>query len=123
MSKVISRRVAAQKRHLRLRKRILGTSDRPRLVVFKSLRNIFVQCVDDTSANTVCSASTVEKAFPHKDLKSKKNKDAMSKLADFLLGKLKEKNIIAVRFDRNGYRYHGKLKLLAEKLRKGGIKL
>lgn len=123
MSKVISRRTIAKKRHLRLRKKVLGTPDRPRLVVFKSLRNIFVQCVDDTAGTTVCSASTIDKTFPKKDLKSGKNKDAMNKLADYLLGILKEKNITAVRFDRNGYCYHGKLKLLADKLRKGGIKL
>jgi large subunit ribosomal protein L18 len=123
MSKVMSRRSAAQKRHIRLRKKVLGTTDRPRLVVFKSLKNLFVQCIDDTAGNTLCSASTIEKTFPSKTKKSNKNKEAMGKLAIYLLGKLKEKNINAVRFDRNGYCYHGKLKLLAEKLREGGIKL
>jgi len=123
MSKVVSRKAALEKRHIRLRKKVLGTPDRPRLVVFKSLKNIFVQCVDDTAGNTVCAASTIEKAFPNKSLKSRKNKEAMGKLAEYLLGKLKEKSIGAVRFDRNGYTFHGKLKLLADKLREGGIKL
>ena len=123
MSKVSSRRDAAKKRHIRLRKKVLGTPERPRLVIFKSLHNLFVQCIDDAAGNTVCSASTIDKAFPFKELKSRKNKEAMGKLAEYLLGKLKEKNIAAVRFDRNGYNYHGKLKLLADKLRESGIKL
>ena len=123
MSKVVSRTTARKKRHIRCRKRVLGTTDCPRLTVIKSLSNISVQCIDDVEAKTVCSASTMDKAFPGKTLKSKKNTAATEQLAEYLLGGLREKNIMAVRFDRNGYRYHGKLKLLADKLREGGIKL
>ena len=122
MSKVISRKQARKKRHIRLRKKVLGTPDCPRLVVTKTLSNISVQCIDDTESRTVCSASSLDKDFSGKSL-NRKNTVAMGRLADHLLGKLKSKNIAAVRFDRNGYCYHGKLKLLADKLREGGIKL
>ena len=123
MSKVVSRTTARKKRHIRCRERVLGTADRPRLIVTKSLSNISVQCIDDTEAKTVCSASTMDKAFPGKNPGIRKNTAAMAQLAEYLLGRLKEKNVTAVRFDRNGYRYHGKLKLLADKLREAGIKL
>jgi len=122
MSKAISRKQARKKRHIRLRKKVLGTPGRPRLVVTKTLSNISVQCIDDIESRTICSASSLDKDFSGKSL-SRKNTEAMGRLADHLLGKLKEKNIAAVRFDRNGYCYHGKLKLLADKLRGGGIKL
>jgi large subunit ribosomal protein L18 len=123
MSKSISRTTARKRRHIRCRKRLLGTADRPRLIVTKSLRNISVQCIDDTEGKTVCSASTMDKAFPGNNLEIRKNSAAMAKLAEYLLERLKEKGVTALRFDRNGYRYHGKLRLLADKLREAGIKL
>ena len=123
MIKTISRKTARKKRHIRLRRKLLGTSDRPRLIVTKSLSNLSIQCIDDTEGKTVCSVSTLDKDFPGKSLKSKKNSEAMKQLAEHLLGKLKEKNLTTVRFDRNGYCYHGKVKLLVEKLRESGIKL
>jgi large subunit ribosomal protein L18 len=123
MSKAVSKTAARRKRHVRLRKKVLGTPDRPRMVVTKSLSGIYVQCIDDTAGNTVCSASTIEKAFRGEPLKSRKNAEAMGKLAEHLLSKLKERGITSVRFDRSGYKYHGKLKQLAEKLREAGIEL
>ena len=122
MSKTISRKTTRKKRHIRLRRKLLGTSERPRLIVVKSLNNLSVQCIDDTEGKTVCSVSTIDKDFPGKSLKNKKNTEAMKQLAEHLLGKLKEKNVTTIRFDRNGYRYHGKVKLLVEKLRENGIK-
>ncbi len=123
MSKTISRKRTRKKRHIRLRRKLLGTSERPRLIVAKSLNNLSVQCIDDTEGKTVCSVSTIDKDFPGKSLKNKKNTEAMKQLAEHVLGKLKEKNVTTIRFDRNGYRYHGKVKLLVEKLRENGIKL
>ncbi len=123
MSKTISRRAIRKKRQIRLRRKLLGVPNRPRLIIMKSLKNLSVQCIDDTAGRTVCSASTLDKEFTGRSLKSGKNTEAMSELAGYLLEKLKEKKITAVKFDRNGFRYHGKLKLLADKLREGGIKL
>ena len=123
MSTTLSKKISRKKRHVRNRKKVLGTADRPRMVVVKSLCNIGIQCVDDSAGKTVFSASTLDKGFPGKELKSRKNTAAVEKLSQYVLEKLKEKGITMVRFDRNGYRYHGKIKLFTDKLREGGIQV
>lgn len=109
-----------QKRHLRLRKRVVGSSEKPRLSVRRSLKNLFVQVVDDSKGVTLLNASTSDK-----DIKSSLNYCGNIKAA-VLLGeavarKAKEKNIVRVVFDRGGYDFHGRIKAFADAARKGGL--
>lgn len=105
-----------QRRHKRIRSRVIGTATIPRLVVFRSLKNISAQLIDDSSSKTIASAST---------LKDKK-KSGTVKLAEEIgmeIAKLaKEKSVMQCVFDRNGYNFHGQVKAVAEGARKGGLK-
>lgn len=105
-----------------IRKRVHGTSERPRLTVYRSHKHIYAQLIDDDRGVTLCSASTTQK-----DLRSNVNKGgdiaAAKQVGADLAAKAKSKNIVAVCFDRNGYRFHGRLKGLAEAAREGGLKL
>ncbi|MBI3314187.1 MAG: 50S ribosomal protein L18 [Candidatus Omnitrophica bacterium] len=108
------------KRHRRIRKKLLGTPERPRLTVHRSAKNIYVQIIDDTKAQTLFSFSTADKKFIQ--TAPKKGKVAKAeKLGEFFAGNMKEKGIKKVAFDRGGYLYHGRVKALAESLRKNGI--
>lgn len=109
------------RRHLRSRKKISGTKDKPRLSVYKSLKNIFVQLVDDQSHSTLLSISTVDKEFKEK-VKYGGNVKAAELLGEAIVKKAQEKNIDKIVFDRGGCLYHGRIKTLAEVLRKGGLK-
>ena len=111
---------ARAKRHGRFRKKISGTPERPRLVVRRSLKNMMVQVIDDTKAHTICSFSTTDKAFSKTIEKATKTERA-EKLGAFFAPKLKEKGIKKIAFDRGGYQYHGRVKALADSLRKAGI--
>jgi len=104
----------------RIRKKIRGTLERPRLFVFKSNRYVYTQVINDANGGVLASASTLEKKFRGKD-KNYKNKDACGKLGEMLAKKLKEKKIEKVVLDRGIYPYHGRIKALAEAIRKGGI--
>ena len=109
-----------KKRHGRIRKKMFGTAERPRLAVHRSAKNLYVQVVDDTQSRTLYSFSTLDKEF----LKTapKNGKVAKSdKLGQFFAAKLKEKGIAKIAFDRGGYQYHGRVKALAESLRQAGI--
>jgi large subunit ribosomal protein L18 len=106
----------------KIRKRISGTSERPRLTVYRSLNNIYAQIIDDSTGKTILAVSTLSKELD-KELKSAKGKISKGKLVGKLLAsKSKEKNISAVVFDRNGYRYHGRVQAVAEGAREGGLK-
>ncbi|MFC1658493.1 50S ribosomal protein L18 [Candidatus Omnitrophota bacterium] len=107
-------------RHRRLRKRIKSTAGLPRLCVHRSLKNIYVQVIDDSTANTLFSFSTRNKELKDK-LKYGGNVAAARLLSEALAVKLKEKGIDKIVFDRGGYLFHGKIKELADGLRKGGI--
>ena len=105
------------RRKIHIRKRVSGTSDRPRMTVTKSNKSISIQVIDDTKGNTLVSASTLEK-----DLKNiKATVEGASKLGEIMGKRLLEKNIKTVVFDRNGYLYHGIVKALADGSRKAGI--
>lgn len=105
-------------RHKRVRAKILGTPERPRVSVFKSNRNVFVQFIDDTSGKTVLSSQVVS----GKKSKIKGTKtDKSNKIGEMLAEKAKEKGIKEVVFDRGGFKYHGRIKAVADGLRKGGI--
>jgi large subunit ribosomal protein L18 len=105
------------KRKIHIRKRLRGTSERPRMSVFRSNRNIFVQVIDDTKGETLAAASSLEK-----DLKNVKATVAgAGELGEVIGKRLLEKSITTVVFDRNGYLYHGLVKALADGARKAGL--
>ena len=105
------------KRHNRVRGKISGTAERPRLCVFRSESNIYAQIIDDVAGNTLVSASSVEKAFEGNGGNVEAAKKIGSKIAERALAK----GIEEVVFDRGGYIYHGRVKALAEAAREGGL--
>ncbi len=108
-----------QKRHKRVRSKISGTPERPRLNVFRSGRHIYVQVIDDVNKATICSASSVEKDFEG----SGGNKEGAKKVGQMIAKRAKEKGIETVVFDRGGFVYHGRVKELADGAREGGLKI
>ena len=110
---------ARKRRHFRVRKKVTGTADRPRLVVSRSARHLFVQIVDDSIGETIVSASTMEDAL-RKDSSSDKSAKARivgKEVAD----RAKAKGITTVVFDRGGNKYHGRVAALADAARAGGL--
>ncbi len=110
-----------QSRHARVRKKISGTPERPRLVVHRSARSLQAQVVDDLAQRTLISFSTWDKAFLKQAPKDADKKALAKNLGIFYAGKMKEKGIANICFDRGGYLYHGRIKALADGLREGGI--
>lgn len=108
-------------RHKRVRKKIRGCIERPRLVVYRSLKHIYAQLIDDDSGHILCSSSTLSKELRNK-LKKTGNMSAAREVGILLAKKAKEKGIESVVFDRAGYKYHGRVKMLAEGAREGGLK-
>ena len=106
------------KRHSRVRSKISGTAERPRLSVFRSESNIYAQIIDDAAGVTLASASTVEKAFEGNG----SNCEAAKKIGAVIAERALQKGIEEVVFDRGGYIYHGRVKALAEGAREGGLK-
>lgn len=106
------------KRHLRVRAKISGTPDRPRLNVFRSNKHIYAQLIDDVNGVTLAAASTMDKGFEG----TGGNKDAARKVGQAIAERAKEKNIETVVFDRGGYLYHGRVKELADGARESGLK-
>ena len=104
-------------RKIHIRKTIYGTAERPRMTVYKSGRNLYVQAINDDEGKTLASISTLEKDF----IALKANIDSAAKLGEAFGSRLKDKNISKVVFDRNGYLYHGVVKALADATRKAGI--
>ena len=109
---------ARLKRHARVRSKISGTPECPRLNVFRSAKHIYVQIIDDVNGTTLASASTVEKDFGAYG----GNKEAAKKVGEIIAKRALEKGIETVVFDRGGYIYHGRVKELAEGAREGGLK-
>ncbi len=105
----------------RIRGRISGSSDMPRMSVFRSNKQIYVQLIDDRTGKTLVSASSKEKAVSESELKDKK--DQARSVGKLLAEKAIEQGIKEVKFDRNGYLYHGRIKELADAARKSGLKL
>ena len=106
------------RRHQRVRGKVSGTAERPRLSVFRSENNIYAQVIDDVAGTTLCSASTVEKGFEDNG----GNKEAAKKVGQAIADRAKAKGIENVVFDRGGYIYHGRVQALAEGAREGGLK-
>ena len=118
MTQVASRGAARRKRHQRIRLHLAGTQDRPRLAVFRSLNHIYAQVIDDASGRTLAAASTVEKEL--KTSSSTKTEEA-AVVGRLLAERAKAAGIERVVFDRAGFRYHGRVKSLAEAAREAGL--
>ena len=104
-----------------IRKKVSGTADQPRLTVFRSLQHIYAQIIDDTKGVTLCEASTKSKDLAG-EVKYGGNATAAKRVGQILADRAKAKGIASVCFDRNGYRYHGRIKALADAAREGGLK-
>ena len=113
-----NRKAERQRRHIRVRRKISGTAECPRLCVYRSNKNLFVQVIDDVVANTLVSASTLDKEIKTKHA----NKEAAKEVGALIAKRALEKNIDTVVFDRGGYIYHGVVKELAEAAREAGLK-
>ena len=112
-----NRKFERNRRHLRVRRKISGTPECPRLCMYRSNTNIYAQIIDDVNGITLVAASTMDK-----DVKTKHaNKEAAKEVGALIAKRAKEKKIVDVVFDRSGYMYHGVVKELAESARQGGL--
>jgi large subunit ribosomal protein L18 len=115
-----NRSIARHRRHARVRKNLSGTTDRPRLNVFKSLTGIYAQIIDDVQGNTLISASTVDKDL-REQVKGLKKIEQAKVIGKAVAERAKSKGISSVVFDRVGFRYVGRVKALADGAREGGL--
>lgn len=111
------RKFERNRRHLRVRRKISGTPECPRLCMYRSNTNIYAQIIDDVNGNTLVAASTMDKEVKTKHA----NKEAAKEVGALIAKRAKEKKIVDVVFDRSGYQYHGVVKELAESARQGGL--
>jgi large subunit ribosomal protein L18 len=114
-------REARLRRHARVRQKVNGNGNRPRLAVFRSLNHIYAQVIDDAQGNTLVAASTLDPELK-KDAKGKNKTDRAGLAGGLLAKRAAEKGISEVAFDRGGFKYHGRVKALADAARKGGLK-
>lgn len=117
MFKKADRKAQRERRHLRVRKKISGTNERPRLCVYRSEKNIYAQIIDDVAGRTLVAASSTEKDFTAKG----SNKESAKLVGEAIAKRAIEKGINDVVFDRGGYIYHGRVKELAEGAREAGL--
>lgn len=117
MSNNKSRSAARVRRHRRVRKKMVGTPQRPRLAVFRSNKFIYAQVIDDNHGHTLAAASSQEKAVSGKSLTI----DTAAEVGTLLAGRAKEAGVTSVVFDRGGYPYHGRVKALADAARAAGL--
>ena len=115
-----SRSAIRVKKHMRVRNRLAGTTERPRLAVFRSNNHMYAQIIDDTVGNTLVSASTLEKDVKA-ELEKTNNVEAAAKLGTVIAKKALDKGINTVVFDRGGFIYQGKVKALADAAREAGL--
>ncbi len=120
MKTKLDKRTSRAKRHGRVRKKVYGTPERRRLCVFRSLKHVYAQVVDDTSGTSVCAASTLSPELKTA-LKNGGNSEAAKAVGKLLAQKCAEKGVKKVVFDRSGYPYHGRIKALSEGAREGGL--
>jgi large subunit ribosomal protein L18 len=119
MERIALKSIRRTRRKRSIRRRVFGVPARPRLTVFRSARHIYAQLIDDLSGRTLAAASTVEKG---RKLDKGGNRDAAAEVGKLLADRAKEAGITSAVFDRNGYRFHGRIKALAEAARKEGLK-
>lgn len=118
MIKKTSRNEVRKTRHIRVRNKVSGTENVPRLNVFRSNNNIYAQIIDDEKAKTLVSASSIDKELK---LDNGGNMEAAIKVGELLAQRAKKEKITKVKFDRGGYLYHGRVKQLAEAARQNGL--
>ena len=118
MFKKADKKASRAKRHLRVRKKVSGTPERPRLSVYRSEKNIYAQIIDDVNAVTLVAASSLDKAIEVKG----SNKEAAKLVGELVAKRALDKGITEVVFDRGGYVYHGRVQTLAESAREAGLK-
>lgn len=116
----MTREEQRKRRHRRVRAQLSGTTDRPRLNVYRSLANIYAQVIDDTKGHTLVSASTID-AEVEKLIEGKSKSEAAKVVGEVLAQRAKDAGITRVVFDRGGYKYHGRVKALADGAREGGL--
>ena len=112
--------VGRERRKLRIRRKVNGTPERPRLSVFRSAKHIYAQVVDDTTGKTLAHASTLSKDLKG-DIGEDSKTDAAKKVGSLIAKICKDKNIDKVVFDRNGYLFHGRIKAVADAAREAGL--
>ena len=122
MNRQKAKALRRRRRKRRVRKRVFGSPQTPRLAVFRSLRHIYAQIVDDVNAVTLAAASTKDKQLAGQ-LEGTGNKAAAAEVGKLLAARAAEAGIKQVAFDRSGYKYHGRVKALADAVREGGVKL
>lgn len=120
MAKKVSRSEARRRRHLRVRKRVSGNPERPRLNIYRSLSEIYVQVIDDQSGTTIVSASTIDRDL-RKKMKNKTKTEQAQIVGNAVAERAKSAGIEKVVFDRAGYKYIGRVKALADGAREGGL--
>ncbi len=117
MFKKTNKQASRERRHLRVRKKVTGTAERPRLSVYRSEKNIYAQIIDDVKGVTLVSSSSLDNGFEGNTW----NRDAAKKVGEAIAKKAKDKGIDRVVFDRGGYIYHGRVQALAEAAREAGL--
>jgi len=115
------RKYSRKKRHLRVRKKVAGTPDRPRMAVFRSEKHMYAQIIDDTKHQTICSSSTLKGELKG-SLEKTWDLNAAEKVGEDIAKKAKDAGIEEVVFDRGGFKYHGRVKALADGARNAGLK-
>jgi large subunit ribosomal protein L18 len=120
MKRTATPRAARTRRHIRLRRRVKGTAEKPRLAVYRSLSHIYAQVIDDVARSTLVSASDVEAEVKSK-ADGKKKSDVATLVGSLVAERAKQKGISQVVFDRGGYTFHGRVKALAEAAREAGL--
>jgi large subunit ribosomal protein L18 len=121
MNRLASKRARHERRNKRVRGRINGSPERPRLTVFRSAEHIYAQIIDDSTARTLASASTTDKEVRGKVTDGMKKTDLSKIVGSVLAERAKAANVSKVAFDRNGFLYHGRVKALAEAARESGL--
>ncbi len=122
MSKRTSPRVTRRlKSKKRIRKRVTGTAERPRLLVYRSLKQIYAQLVDDSAQRTLCAVSSLSEGLREQAAAAKGKSGAARVVGKAIAEEAKKKNVTRVVFDRNGYLYHGRVKALADAAREAGL--
>jgi large subunit ribosomal protein L18 len=118
-SRSVQRKLYRLKRHKRVRKKVFGTAERPRLCIFRSNQNIYAQLIDDVKGETLVSASTLDREL--KEWRGKKNIEAAKQVGFLIAKRALERGVKQVVLDRGGYKYHGRVKALADSAREGGL--
>ncbi len=120
MARVKTNKARRVMRHIRVRRKVKGTSERPRLAIYRSLNHIYAQVIDDTKGITLAAASSLENELKSKS-DGKRKMEIAYQVGELISERAKEKGVNTVVFDRGGYKFHGRLQSLADAARKGGL--